>query len=187
MKDIQRASIMHIMAGRDVLGAAKTGSGKTLAFVIPAIEKLYRMRWCSADGLGVLIISPTRELAIQIFEVLRKVGVKHELSAGLIIGGKDVASEQERICRMSILVCTPGRLLQHMDETPGFDASNLQMLILDEADRILDLGFSATINCIVENLPATRQTVLFSATLSKWVPTRFHPGIYVKCRTYTCL
>ena len=94
------------------------------------------------------MISPTRELAIQIFEVLRKAGVKHELSAGLIIGGKDVASEQERICRMSILVCTPGRLLQHMDETPGFDASNLQMLILDEADRILDLGFSATISVL---------------------------------------
>ena len=91
------------------------------------------------------------------------------MSAGLIIGGKDVTQEQERVTRMNMLVCTPGRLLQHMDETYGFECSGLQMLVLDEADRILDMGFSATINNIVANLPKQRQTVLFSATLSKSV------------------
>ena len=116
-----------------------------------------------------MVISPTRELAIQIFEVLKKVGAFHEMSAGLIIGGKDVAQEQERVTRMNMLVCTPGRLLQHMDETYGFDCSGLQVLVLDEADRILDMGFSQTINNIVGNLPKERQTVLFSATLSKSV------------------
>ena len=169
MKDIQRACIPHILAGRDLLGAAKTGSGKTLAFLIPVMERLFRLKWSKLDGLGGLVISPTRELAIQIFEVLRKVGKKHEMSAGLVIGGKDVGQEQERVTHMNILVCTPGRLLQHMDETYGFDACNLQVLVLDEADRILDLGFSATINSIVENLPKSRQTLLFSATLSKQV------------------
>ena len=119
--------------------------------------------------MGALVISPTRELAVQIFEVLKKVGAFHEMSAGLIIGGKDVTQEQERVTRMNMLVCTPGRLLQHMDETYGFECSGLQMLVLDEADRILDMGFSATINNIVANLPKQRQTVLFSATLSKSV------------------
>ena len=169
MKDIQTACIPHLLAGRDLMGAAKTGSGKTLAFLVPAMEKLYRQNWSSLDGLGALVISPTRELAIQIFDVLKKVGSFHEMSAGLIIGGKDVAQEQERVTRMNMLVCTPGRLLQHMDETYGFECSALQMLVLDEADRILDMGFSATLNSIILNLPKDRQTVLFSATLSKSV------------------
>ena len=136
---IQRAALPHALCGRDVLGAAKTGSGKTLAFLIPLIESLYRKKWGHLDGLGALIISPTRELALQIFEELRKVGKLHEFSAGLLIGGKDVAEEAVRVGRMNILVATPGRLLQHMDETPDFDASMLQILILDEADRILDM------------------------------------------------
>ena len=169
MKDIQSACIPHLLAGRDLMGAAKTGSGKTLAFLVPALEKLYRLGWNSLDGLGALVIAPTRELAIQIFEVLKKIGSFHEMSAGLVIGGKDVAQEQERVARMNVLVCTPGRLLQHMDETYGFECSGLQVLVLDEADRILDLGFSATINSILKNLPTRRQTVLFSATMSKSV------------------
>ncbi|KAG7671423.1 hypothetical protein KSW81_003561 [Nannochloris sp. 'desiccata'] len=166
---IQRAALPHALCGRDVLGAAKTGSGKTLAFLIPLIEHLFREKWGRLDGLGALIISPTRELALQIFEELRKVGKRHELSAGLLIGGKDVAEEASRVAGLNILVATPGRLLQHMDETPGFDASSLQVLVLDEADRILDMGFSATLNAIVENLPTKRQTMLFSATQTKSV------------------
>ncbi len=141
LTDIQRAAIPHALAGRDVLGAAKTGSGKTLAFLVPVLELLYRQRWSSMDGLGAVVISPTRELAMQIFDVLRVVGKQHDLSAGLVIGGKDKNEEAERITRMSLLVCTPGRLLQHLDETVGFDASSLQVLVIDEADRILDLGF----------------------------------------------
>ncbi|NWU89651.1 DDX10 helicase, partial [Upupa epops] len=167
--EIQRQTIGLALQGKDVLGAAKTGSGKTLAFIVPALELLYRHQWTSADGLGVLIISPTRELAYQTFKVLRKVGRNHEFSAGLIIGGKDLKEETERIHHINMLICTPGRLLQHMDETSYFYASDLQMLILDEADRILDMGFADTMNAIIENLPKTRQTLLFSATQTKSV------------------
>nr|XP_034970311.1 probable ATP-dependent RNA helicase DDX10 isoform X1 [Zootoca vivipara] len=167
--EIQRQTIGLALQGKDVLGAAKTGSGKTLAFIVPALEILYRQQWTPMDGLGVLIISPTRELAYQTFEVLRKVGKNHEFSAGLIIGGKDLKQESERIHNINILICTPGRLLQHMDETSYFHASNLHMLILDEADRILDMGFADTMNAIIENLPEMRQTLLFSATQTKSV------------------
>lgn len=167
--EIQKQTIGLALQGKDVLGAAKTGSGKTLAFLVPVLEALYRLQWTSMDGLGVLIISPTRELAYQTFEVLRKVGKNHDFSAGLIIGGKDLKHEAERINNINILVCTPGRLLQHMDETICFHATNLQMLVLDEADRILDMGFADTMNAIIENLPQKRQTLLFSATQTKSV------------------
>ncbi|KAG0045016.1 ATP-dependent RNA helicase dbp4 [Gryganskiella cystojenkinii] len=169
MTDIQKKALPLGLCGKDILGAAKTGSGKTLAFLVPMIEMLYRQKWGPQDGLGALIISPTRELAVQIFEVLRKIGREHSFSAGLIIGGKDWKIERELITKMNILVCTPGRLLQHMDQSAGFDCDNLQLLVLDEADRILDMGFKKTINAIVENLPRQRQTMLFSATQTKSV------------------
>lgn len=170
MTAIQRAALPHAFCGRDVLGAAKTGSGKTLAFLIPVVERLFRMQWGAMDGVGALIISPTRELAVQIFDELRKVGKHHGLSGGLLIGGrKDVDSEKECVNRLNILVCTPGRLLQHMDETPNFDCSQLQVLVLDEADRILDMGFANTLNAIVAQLPKQRQTLLFSATQTRSV------------------
>ena len=167
--DIQRAAIPLALRGRDVLGAAKTGSGKTLAFLVPVLELLWAERFSPDDGVGALIVSPTRELAYQTFEVLRRVGVRHDLSAGLVIGGKSLQTEQEAIRRTNIVVCTPGRLLQHMDETVNFHCSSLKLLVLDEADRILDLGFQTTVNAIVENLPAERQTLLFSATQTKSV------------------
>jgi len=166
---IQKEGIPLGLRGEDILGAAKTGSGKTLAFLIPVLEKLWRERWSSLDGLGALLISPTRELAYQTFEVLRKVGKYHDFSGGLVIGGKDVKVEQNHILRTNIVVCTPGRLLQHMDETPNFDCGNLKILVLDEADRILDLGFKTAMNAIVENLPKDRQTLLYSATQTKSV------------------
>lgn len=169
LTDIQSRAISHALKGRDVLGAAKTGSGKTLAFLVPVLENLYRKKWTDQDGLGALILSPTRELAIQIFEVLRKVGRHHTFSAGLVIGGKSLREEQERLGRMNILVCTPGRMLQHLDQTALFDTFNLQMLVLDEADRILDMGFQRTVDAIVEHIPKERQTMLFSATQTRKV------------------
>lgn len=169
LTDIQRRAIPLILQGKDVLGAARTGSGKTLAFLVPMLDLLYRNNWTQFDGLGALIISPTRELALQIFEVLRKIGRTHGFSAGLVIGGKDLKEESERMQKMNILICTPGRILQHMDQTAGFQADNLQMLILDEADRILDMGFRKTLDAIVDNLPPSRQTLLFSATQTKSV------------------
>ncbi|KDR77269.1 hypothetical protein GALMADRAFT_246577 [Galerina marginata CBS 339.88] len=169
MTDIQKASIPASLKGKDVLGAARTGSGKTLAFLVPVLDILYRRKWGAADGLGALIISPTRELAVQIFDVLRSIGGHHSFSAGLVIGGKNLKDESDRLSRMNILVATPGRLLQHMDQTVGFDAGNLQVLVLDEADRILDMGFQRTLTALLDHLPKSRQTLLFSATQTESV------------------
>ncbi|KAE8675213.1 DEA(D/H)-box RNA helicase family protein isoform 2 [Hibiscus syriacus] len=123
------------------------------------LEKLHRERWSPEDGVGSIIISPTRELAGQLFDVLKTVVKYHTFSAGLLIGGrKEVDVEKERVNELNILICTPGRLLQHMDKTPNFDCSQLQLLIwvvvsaseqvlvLDEADRILDIGFKKTVH-----------------------------------------
>lgn len=168
--EIQSAVLSHALAGRDILGAAKTGSGKTLAFLIPLVERLFMEKWDPSDGIGALIITPTRELALQIFEVLRQVGVKHGFSAGVVTGGnKDMEGERERIIGMNIIISTPGRLLHHLEQTLGFDVSQVQMLILDEADRLLDMGFSHQLDSIVNYLPSERQTLLFSATQTKSV------------------
>lgn len=125
---IQALALPLALKGRDVLGAARTGSGKTLAFVVPLLERLFRQKWGPHDGLGAVVISPTRELAVQIFDVLKKVGVGHSFSAGLVIGGKSLEEERDRLARMNILVATPGRLQQHMQQTSDFNADNLQML-----------------------------------------------------------
>ncbi|CAF9903559.1 MAG: ATP-dependent RNA helicase dbp4 [Gomphillus americanus] len=166
---IQQKGIPIALKGSDILGAAKTGSGKTLAFLVPVLEKLVLKKWTEFDGLGALIMSPTRELAIQIFEVLRKIGRYHSFSAGLVIGGKSLQEERERLGRMNILVCTPGRMLQHLDQTAAFEVDDLQILVLDEADRILDMGFQSTVDALLDHLPKTRQTLLFSATQTKRV------------------
>ncbi|XP_057661618.1 probable ATP-dependent RNA helicase DDX10 [Diorhabda carinulata] len=167
--EIQRETIGLALQGKDVLGAAQTGSGKTLAFLIPLLEILFRQQWTRLDGIGALVITPTRELAYQIFEMLRKVGQHHGFSAGLIIGGKDLKFERNRMDQCNIIICTPGRLLQHMDENPLLDCVNMKVLILDEADRCLDMGFEQTMNAIIANLPPKRQTLLFSATQTKSV------------------
>lgn len=166
MTEIQRKCIPMALKGEDIMGVAKTGSGKTLAFLIPTIESLARNGVTEYDGLVALIISPTRELAIQIFEVLVKIGKYNSFSAGLVVGGKDVKFEKERISRMNILVGTPGRISQHLNEAVGVETSNLLSLILDEADRCLDMGFRKQIDNILGHLPKKRQTLLFSATQS---------------------
>ena len=168
---IQKSSIPQALTGRDVLAAAPTGSGKTLAFIVPMLETLWREKWNTMDGLGALILSPTRELSMQIFQVLRSVARMHTISAGLVIGGKDFEGEREKVGNMNILVATPGRLLHHMDHVAELDCSNLKVLILDEADRILDMGFARTLDAILQNLPKKRQTMLFSATQTKNVKT----------------
>eukprot|EP00526_Cylindrotheca_closterium_P007319 CAMPEP_0113621112 /NCGR_PEP_ID=MMETSP0017_2-20120614/10780_1 /TAXON_ID=2856 /ORGANISM="Cylindrotheca closterium" /LENGTH=692 /DNA_ID=CAMNT_0000530833 /DNA_START=148 /DNA_END=2226 /DNA_ORIENTATION=+ /assembly_acc=CAM_ASM_000147 len=177
MTAIQSASIPHALAGRDILGAAKTGSGKTLAFLVPLLEKLYRAGWSTQDGVGAIVLSPTRELAGQIFAVLRKIGKFHSYTLGLLMGGRnknrseqhnEFLREQQAIPSTNILICTPGRLLQHLEQTPYMNADALQMLVLDEADRILDMGFRDQLVRILDYLPAgERQTLLFSATQTK--------------------
>jgi ATP-dependent RNA helicase DDX10/DBP4 len=173
MTDIQNACLPHALGGRDILGAAKTGSGKTLAFLIPLVERMFRSKWSPDDGVGAIVLSPTRELAMQIFDVLCVIGAHHHFSAGLVVGGKADAltEEQYRLPRTNIIIATPGRLLQHLEETPMFDASSCQVLVLDEADRILDMGFRNQLYSILEYLPdggeGGRQTMLFSATQTK--------------------
>lgn len=170
MSEIQRAALPHALCGRDVLGAAKTGSGKTLAFVIPVIEKLYRERWGPEDGVGCIILSPTNDLAGQIFDVIRKVGKYHNFSGGVLVGKrKGIEEEKARVNSLNILVCTPGRLVQHFNETTYFDCSQLQILVLDEADQILAQDFQNQVDAVISQIPKIRQTLLFSATQTKSV------------------
>ena len=171
LTDIQAKAVPLALKGRDILGAARTGSGKTLAFLVPVLENLYRAQHVGQDaGLGAMIVSPTRELAIQIFDVLRSIGRKgHLFAAGLVIGGKSLQEERDALVRMNIVVCTPGRILQHLSQTAGFAVDGLKMLVLDEADRILDMGFQRDVDAIIEYLPPERQTLLFSATQTKRV------------------
>ena len=161
---IQEQSIPAILKNQDVLAFAQTGTGKTAAFVLPILHKLAEN---PSDNIDTVIICPTRELAMQVFEVLRTISDMHELSIGLIIGGKSLEVEQKLIYRMNIVVCTPGRILQHMQESIGFNFKNLRHLVIDEADEIINMGYLNTLNSIVDMLPTKRQTVLISATLGK--------------------
>ncbi len=171
MTQIQAKAIPLALQGHDILGAAKTGSGKTLSFIIPVLENLYRLQHIGSDaGLGALILSPTRELSLQIFDVLRKIGKHgHMFAAGLLIGGRGLEEERQALTKMNILVATPGRMLQHLSSTATFSVDDLKILVLDEADRILDMGFQRDVDAIIEYLPKERQTLLFSATQSKKV------------------
>ena len=166
MTEIQRKSIPPLLAGKDVLGAAKTGSGKTLAFLIPAVEMLSALRFKPRNGTGVIIVSPTRELALQIFGVARELLEHHSQTYGIVIGGANRRAEAEKLAKgVNLLVATPGRLLDHLQNTEGFVYKNLRTLIIDEADRILEVGFEDEMRQIVKILPKDeRQTSLFSAT-----------------------
>lgn len=168
MMEVQARSIPHLLKGKDLVAAAKTGSGKTLAFLIPAIELLHRVGFKSRNGTGVLVITPTRELALQIYGVVRDLCKYHRHTHGLVMGGTNKRTEADRLSKgVNLLVATPGRLLDHLSNTPGFTYKNLQTLIVDEADRILEIGFEEELRAIVAKLPVQRQTMLFSATQTK--------------------
>lgn len=166
MTEIQQRGIPPLLAGRDVLGAAKTGSGKTLAFLIPAVEMLYSLKFKPRNGTGVIVVSPTRELALQIFGVARELMQFHSQTFGICIGGANRRAEAEKLAKgVNILIATPGRLLDHLQNTPGFIFKNCKALVIDEADRILEVGFEDEMRQIVRILPKEdRQTMLFSAT-----------------------
>lgn len=129
---------------------------------------MYKLKFLPRNGTGVLIISPTRELSMQTFGVLQELMKYHNQTYGLVMGGTNRSSEAAKLVRgVNILVATPGRLLDHLQNTKNFNFKNLQSLIIDEADRILDIGFEDEMRAIVKLLPTRRQTMLFSATLSK--------------------
>jgi superfamily II DNA/RNA helicase len=161
---IQEQSIPHALQGKDILGAAQTGTGKTGAFVIPIIELILRN---PSSGIRALILSPTRELAQQIDEQIFALGYHSGISSATIIGGEDFSRQANAIrAGVDILVATPGRLIDQM-KVLDVDFSNINFLVLDEADRMLDMGFLPDVNHIIDKLPKERHTMLFSATMPK--------------------
>ncbi|XAR51267.1 RNA helicase [Bertholletia excelsa] len=170
LTQIQARAIPPLLEGKDVLGAARTGSGKTLAFLIPAVELLYNIHFTPRSGTGVIVICPTRELAIQTHEVAKELLKYHSQTLGLVIGGASRRGEAERIVKgVNLLIATPGRLLDHLQNTKGFIYKNLKCLMIDEADRILEANFEEEMKQIIKILPKKRQTALFSATQTKKV------------------
>lgn len=166
MTEVQARTIPPLLAGKDVLGAARTGSGKTMAFLIPSVELLSTLRFKPVNGTGVIIISPTRELALQIFGVAKELMQGHSQTFGVLMGGANRKAEADKLVKgVNLIVATPGRLLDHLQNTKGFVFKNLKALVIDEADRILEIGFEEEMKQIIKLLPSeNRQSMLFSAT-----------------------
>lgn len=157
---IQAMAIPEALAGKDVLGRAQTGTGKTAAFILPTLQRLN-----GGDGLRALVLCPTRELAIQVAESASDYAKHTEMWIGCIYGGTPVQKDiRDLRAGYDLLVATPGRLIDHL-ERGNVDLSELEVLVLDEADRMLDMGFRPQINDILRHVPKKRQTLFFSATL----------------------
>jgi ATP-dependent RNA helicase DDX18/HAS1 len=167
--EIQEKCIPLASQGVDIIGSAKTGSGKSLAFLIPAVELLAKIEDKESKSTRVLVLTPTRELALQLFNLARDLLRFHEQhSCALIMGGANRKVEAEKLRRgVSLIIATPGRLLDHLVNTKGFDYSKISLLVIDEADDILKIGFEKELKEIISLIPKNnRQTMLFSATLS---------------------
>src|SRR5215216_4147783 len=161
---IQQQAIPHVLARRDVLGIAQTGTGKTAAFVLPMLTMLENGR-ARARMPRTLILEPTRELAAQVAESFEKYGVNHKLNVALIIGGVSFGDQDTKLLRgVDVLIATPGRLLDH-SERGRLLLSGVELLVIDEADRMLDMGFIPDIERIGKLVPFTRQTLFFTATM----------------------
>jgi superfamily II DNA/RNA helicase len=168
---IQAQTIPPLLQGRDVVGSAQTGTGKTAAFVLPALQRFVDSNGAApakrpfGHGPRVLVLAPTRELAQQVAEQAMRYGAHLRVKTVCIYGGAPYPVQNKQLARgVDILVATPGRLIDHM-ERGRIDLSQLDMLVLDEADRMLDMGFIEDVERIAARTPAKRQTVLFSATL----------------------
>lgn len=164
---VQTAVIPLAMAGRDVCASAVTGSGKTAAFVLPFLERLL-FRPKDVAAIRVVVVTPTRELATQIFMVLQKLASFSDITCCLICGGKkDVKSQEVTLRnRPDVVVCTPGRIIDHLRNSQSVSLDDLDVLVLDEVDRLLDLGFQEELEELVRHCPTSRQTLLFSATMT---------------------
>ena len=167
---IQEQSIPHVLAGSDLMGAAQTGTGKTAAFVLPIIQKILRHASSSASParhpIRALVLTPTRELAVQVAENAASYSKYTDIRTAVVYGGVDM-KEQVALLRngVEILIATPGRLLDHIGSKVA-NLSQVELLVLDEADRMLDMGFLPDLQRIIDLIPAQRQTLLFSATFS---------------------
>jgi ATP-dependent RNA helicase RhlE len=164
--DIQFKSISHILNGEDVMAVAQTGTGKTAAFVIPILHKLIVSK-SSVSGVSCLVLVPTRELAQQITDVFKSIGIKSKVKILGVIGGTAQDNQIQVLKKgVDVLVATPGRMFDLISQ--GYlDVSQLKTLVLDEADLMLDLGFKKDIEDILKKIPKNRQTLFFTATISK--------------------
>ena len=161
---IQEQAIPHVLARRDVLGIAQTGTGKTAAFTLPMLTMLEQGR-ARARMPRTLILEPTRELAAQVEESFAKYGVNHKLNVALLIGGVSFDDQDVKLTRgVDVLIATPGRLLDHF-ERGRLLLTGVELLVIDEADRMLDMGFIPDIERICKLVPFTRQTLFFTATM----------------------
>ncbi|HEY8260351.1 MAG TPA: DEAD/DEAH box helicase, partial [Methylosinus sp.] len=172
---IQAKAIPLLLQGRDLLGIAQTGSGKTAAFALPILHRLLADRRRPAPfTVRALVLAPTRELAAQIAESFRAYGRDMRLSIGVVFGGVSLRPQADMLARgLDILVATPGRLLDHVGER-RVNLGATEILVLDEADHMLDLGFIVPIRRLVAQLPKRRQTLMFSATMPKEIEGLVH-------------
>lgn len=172
LRPIQSAAIPAILQGKDVLGIAQTGSGKTAAFVLPMLQLLQQKPPAQNRHIRALILVPTRELAMQVGEVLKTfgTGLSRPVRSLAVFGGVSINPQMMRLSGVEVLVATPGRLLDLIDNN-ALQLSAVEMLVLDEADKMLNLGFKEEMNRIFALLPARRQNLLFSATLGKDIDT----------------
>ena len=162
---IQAEAIPEVLAGHDLMASAQTGTGKTAAFMLPALHRLATPSAVKSRGPRVLVLTPTRELANQVNDAARKYGKNLRVNTVCILGGMPYPLQNKLLSQpVDILVATPGRLIDHL-ERGRIDFSRLEMLMLDEADRMLDMGFIDDVEKIAAATPASRQTLLFSATL----------------------
>src|SRR3974377_151625 len=161
---IQEQAIPHVLARRDVLGIAQTGTGKTAAFTLPMLTLLEQGR-ARARMPRTLILEPTRELAAQVEESFARYGANHRLNVALLIGGVSFDDQDLKLTRgVDVLIATPGRLLDHF-ERGRLLLTGVELLVIDEADRMLDMGFIPDIERICKLVPFTRQTLFFTATM----------------------
>jgi ATP-dependent RNA helicase RhlE len=161
---IQERAIPVVLTGADLIGCAETGTGKTAAFLLPSMQ---RMSETPRPGVRVLVLAPTRELVSQIHESYKQLAPKGSPRCAAVIGGASMSNQTEALRRgVGVVVATPGRLLDHV-ERRTIDLSYVEVLVLDEADRMLDMGFLPAIRRILAELPTKRQTLLFSATMSQ--------------------
>lgn len=160
---IQSGAIPHALEGKDIIGLAQTGSGKTAAFAIPILQSL----WEAQRPYYALVLAPTRELAYQIKETFDALGSGMGVRSVCIVGGMDMMDQARDLMRKPhILVATPGRIMDHLENTKGFSLKSLQYLVMDEADRLLDMDFGPALDKILKVIPSKRTTYLFSATMT---------------------
>ncbi|PKS06707.1 hypothetical protein jhhlp_006781 [Lomentospora prolificans] len=163
---IQAKSIPHALQGRDIIGLAETGSGKTAAFALPVLQALLD----KPQPYFCVVLAPTRELAAQIGQSFEALGALISLRCAVIVGGLDMVQQSIALGRKPhVIVATPGRLVDHLEKTKGFSLRTLKYLVLDEADRLLDMDFGPSIDKILKFIPRERRTFLFSATMSSKV------------------